>query len=159
MILKPCPRCKRMIQAGRTYCDDCRPIAEAQAAEAQERKLSYKRRQYNKQYNTNKRNNQYRTFYTSHAWRATSRHKLQDCGYKCQAGLKGCQGLAVEVHHIKPIQTPEGWELRLEWSNLEAVCTACHNGRHADRFKRAEAFGVIDLRAVKSELDQAVIDK
>jgi 5-methylcytosine-specific restriction protein A len=142
-----------MIPAGVSYCADCRPVAEAQAAEARERKLAYKRRQYNRVYNK-KRNHQYKDFYTSQAWRATSRHKLQDCGYKCQAGLKGCQGLAVEVHHIKPIQTPEGWELRLEWSNLEAVCTACHNRRHGDRFKRSAESGVVDLRAVMAELER-----
>ncbi|MBQ9991935.1 MAG: HNH endonuclease [Firmicutes bacterium] len=34
--------------------------------------------------------------------------------------------MAVEVHHTKPIQTEESWDKRLDWDNLEAVCTSCH---------------------------------
>lgn len=151
MVLKPCPRCKRMIKQGQTYCEECRPVAEAQAVEAQERRAEYKRRQYNRRYNS-RRDPKYSKFYGSKEWRLTSVSKLQQVGYKCEAKLKGCTGLAVEVHHIKPIQTPEGWELRLEWSNLEAVCTACHNGRHPEKLQRRGEPGVIDLRAVKREL-------
>ena len=61
----------------------------------------------------------------------------------------GCQGLATEVHHIKPIQTRDGWDKRLEWENLEAVCTSCHNGRHPEKFGRRKDDGVIDVRSVK----------
>lgn len=148
MILKPCPRCRKMIPSGVPYCPDCKPIAEAERAEKAERKAAYMRKKYNKSYNS-RRDPKYLAFYRSKDWRLTSRSKLQAVGYKCEAKLQGCTGLAVEVHHIKPIQTEEGWELRLEWTNLEAVCTACHNGRHPEKFKKQEDPGVIDLRKIK----------
>lgn len=148
MAVHPCPRCGAMIPVGVNYCTDCKPIAEAQAAEAIERRQAYKRAKYNKTYNK-RRDPKYLTFYRSKAWKLTSRSKLQDVEYKCEARLNGCAGLAVEVHHRVPIQTPEGWERRLDWDNLEAVCTACHNGRHPEKFKRKNADGVIDMRAVK----------
>jgi predicted HNH restriction endonuclease len=67
----------------------------------------------------------------------------------CEARLKGCQILAVEVHHIKPIQIQEGWDLRLDWENLEAVCTSCHNGRHPEKLRKNSQDGVIDFQTVK----------
>ena len=146
MLLKACPRCKRMIPHGQPYCAECAPIVEAQRAEAQERNAAYKRRKYNSQ-----RDPKYLTFYRSKEWKITSRAKLQDAGYKCQAKLPGCQHLAVEVHHTKPIQTAEGWELRLDWDNLEPVCTSCHNGRH-ERFKKPSDDGVLDMREIMKKL-------
>lgn len=147
-VLKPCPRCKALIPAGWPYCPTCKPVAEAEREAARERKAEYKRKQYNKRYNS-RRDPKYLTFYRSKAWKLTSRSKLQAVGYQCEAKLQGCQGTACEVHHIKPIQTPEGWDKRLEWENLEAVCTACHNGRHPEKFKRKDEPGVIDLRTVE----------
>lgn len=150
MLLKACPRCKRMIPHGLPYCAECAPIAEAQRTEAQERKAEYKRKKYNKNYNR-QRDPKYLTFYRSKEWKITSRTKLQQASYKCQAKLPGCTHLAVEVHHIKPIQTAEGWELRLDWENLEAVCTACHNARH-QRFKTKQEDGVLDMREIIKNL-------
>lgn len=150
MLLKACPRCKRMIPHGLPYCAECAPIAEAQRAEAQERKAEYKRKKYNQTYNR-QRDPKYLTFYRSKEWKITSRTKLQQASYKCQAKLPGCTHLAVEVHHIKPIQTAEGWELRLDWNNLEPVCTSCHNGRH-QRFKTKRDDGVLDMREIMKNL-------
>lgn len=149
MAVHPCPRCKCLIPVGVSYCDACRPMAEAQAAEAMERRRAYKAKQYNKRYNK-RRDPKYLSFYRSKEWRLLSRVYLQHAGYKCEAKLDGCTGLAVEVHHKKPIQTEEGWPLRLEWDNLEAVCTACHNGRHA-RWRKREEPGVIDLKKILTE--------
>lgn len=147
MAAHPCPRCKRLIPVGVQYCEACEPIAKAQAAEAMERKRAYKSKQYNRTYNK-RRDPKYLTFYRSKEWRLLSRTKLQDCGYKCQAKLEGCTGLAVEVHHIQAIQTEEGWDKRLDWSNLEGVCLNCHNARH-QRWRKKEEPGVIDMRQVK----------
>lgn len=152
MAIKPCARCKKMIPAGQPYCMDCRPIVEAERQAKQERKAEHRRRAYNRAYNA-RRDPERLRFYRSKDWRVTSRAKLQAVAYKCEAGLEGCTGLAVEVHHIKPIQTPEGWELRLEWDNLEAVCIQCHNRRH-DRFRRKAEPGVLDLRQVLKELEE-----
>lgn len=143
-INKPCPRCKRMIPAGLQYCPECAPMAAAELEQIRERNAQRKAQQYNR-----RRDPKYRSFYASTAWKAQSRARLQACGYRCEAKLEGCQGLAVEVHHIKPIQTPEGWEQRLTWENLEAVCTSCHNGRHPEKLRRATDSGVIDLRTLR----------
>jgi hypothetical protein len=147
--MKPCPRCKRLIPYGVTYCPDCKPIAEAERAEARERKATYLRKRYNKRYNS-RRDPKYQTFYRSKAWRLTSRAKLQSVDYQCQGRLHpDCTGLACEVHHTLPIQTPEGWDKRLDWDNLEPLCTICHNMRHPEKLKRKQDDGVIDLRTVE----------
>lgn len=148
MAVHPCPRCRSLIPVGVSYCEDCKPIAEAQAAEAIERRQAYKRAKYNRAYNK-RRDPKYLTFYRSSPWKITSKAKLQDCGYKCEAGLEGCKKLAVEVHHIKPLKTPEGWEQRLEWDNLMGVCINCHNILDGKTFKRKADPGVIDLRTLE----------
>lgn len=145
MLMKKCPRCGQLMPYGPTYCTTCKPLAEAElealrASNARKKEQAYNRR----------RNPKYRAFYTSKAWRTLSRAFLQAAGYKCQAHIsEDCSGLAVEVHHIKPIQTPEGWELRLDWDNLEAVCTSCHNARHPEKLRRSTPEGVIDMRTLK----------
>lgn len=144
VVLKPCPRCKQMMQVGPAYCASCTPIAKAELEAKRQEALAKKAKLYNR-----RRDPKYLAFYRSRDWKMTSRVKLQSVAYKCEARLAGCQGLAVEVHHIKPIQTPEGWDLRLEWSNLEAVCVSCHNGRHPEKLGRTNEAGVIDLRTVK----------
>ena len=151
MALHPCPRCKRLVPVGVAYCEDCKPVAEAQAAEAIERRQAYKRAKYNKAYNQRRSQEdiKYRTFRNSKEWRLLSRTKLQDCGYKCEAKLEGCKRRAVEVHHIKPIKTEEGWDARLEWDNLMGVCIACHNVLDGKTFKRKAEPGVIDLKTLK----------
>ena len=148
MPMKPCPRCKRMMEYGPTYCPTCKPIAEAERVEAQERKAALRAKKYNKEYNQ-RRDPKYAAFYKSKAWRMTSKAKLQQCGYKCEAGLEGCGRVACEVHHRKALKTPEGWEERLEWSNLMGVCIQCHNILDGKNFKRKEDEGVIDLRTVE----------
>lgn len=150
-LLKACPRCRQLIPHGLPYCTACAPIAEAERKAKQEHKAEYLAKKYNKEYNK-RRDPKYLTFYRSKAWKMTSRAKLQDCGYKCEAKLEGCQRIACEVHHIKPIQTQEGWELRLEWDNLEALCTACHNGRHPDKRKRKADPDVLDMREIIKNL-------
>ncbi|MBP3312292.1 MAG: HNH endonuclease [Butyricicoccus sp.] len=148
MAFKPCPRCGCMIPAGSSYCPTCKPAAEAEAEAARERKAEFKQRKYNQSYNA-RRDPKYSAFYRSKAWRAQSRAKLQSVGYRCEARTDNCTGLAVEVHHIKPIRTPDGWDRRLDWDNLEAVCTACHNARHPERFQKRCNDDVIDLRTLR----------
>lgn len=150
-LLKACPRCRRLIPHGLPYCADCAPIAAAERQAKQEHRAEYLAKKYNKRYNQ-RRDPKYQTFYRSKAWKMTSRAKLQAAGYKCEAKLSGCTRLAVEVHHIKPIRTEEGWDRRLDWDNLEAVCTACHNGRHPEKGKRREDPGVLDMREIVKNL-------
>jgi len=146
-VLKACPRCRALIPQGLRYCSNCAPIMEAKRADTE----AYNKRMYNKAYNK-RRDPKYREFYNSTAWRAVSRAVLSDAGYRCTAGLTGCTGLAVEVHHIKPIQTSEGWELRLDVSNLEPLCTSCHNGRHPEKCRGRQASDALDVREIMNSL-------
>lgn len=126
MLLKECKRCGRLIPYGAVYCKGCTPIVEK---EREERRLEAKRkgdRRYNKT-----RDPKYIRFYNSAEWRILSRKRLQDDGYKCVK----CGAFASEVDHIKPIQTPEGWELRLDYNNTQSLCVACHNKKH-ERFQK-----------------------
>ena len=141
-VLKPCPQCKKLIPQGLPYCAQCAPIMEAKRAEYK----AQAERAYNR-----KRDPKYKAFYNSKAWKVTSRGVLSAAGYKCTARLNCCAGLAVEVHHIKPIQTIEGWAERLNLENLEAVCIPCHNARH-ERGKKIVPPGVLDVQDVLRDL-------
>lgn len=73
-----------------------------------------------------KRNPKYMRFYKSKHWKMVSQKKLQDAAYRCEC----CGKIAVEVHHMTPIQTPEGWDRRYDEDGLLALCTKCHNRQH-----------------------------
>ena len=150
VAVHPCPRCGALIPVGITYCAECKPLAEAQAAEAIEHRQAIKKAKYDRRYNR-RRDPKYMEFYRSKEWRLLSRVHLQARGYHCEAQLEGCTRLAVEVHHRRPIQTDDGWARRLDPENLEAVCINCHNKRH-ERFKRQTESGVVDLKRVAEEL-------
>ena len=126
MLLKSCGRCGKLIPYGLTYCSTCRPIVEA---EREARRLESKResdRRYNKT-----RDTKYVRFYNSVEWRTLSAKYTQDKGYRCER----CGKFATQVHHKQAIQTPQGWDRRLDYNNLELLCTQCHNDRH-NRFKK-----------------------
>ena len=131
MLLKECHRCRRLIPYGTAYCPECTPIVEA---EREERRAEAKResdRRYNKT-----RDPKYIRFYNSIEWRTLSAKYTQDKGYRCEE----CGHIATQVHHKKAIQTDKGWELRLDYANLELLCTSCHNARH-NRFQKRRGRG------------------
>ncbi len=125
MLFKACARCGNYIQYPNTYCSVCLPIVE----EARAKRLLERKRKYDRIYNKT-RDKKYLRFYNSAEWRALSSKYMSDKGYKCE----GCHKLATEVHHKKPIQTDEGWDLRLDYDNLMAVCIKCHNKDHGRLF-------------------------
>lgn len=125
MLLKPCARCRALISYPSIYCATCKPIAEEERREA----FQKKRLLWNSRYNQ-KRDPKFTKFYASTDWKRMSKAKMQEAGYQCEE----CGAIAVEVHHIDPIQTESGWERRLDWSNLKALCLDCHNKAH-DRFQ------------------------
>ena len=94
--------------------------------------LEERKKKWNARYNQ-KRDPKYLRFYASADWKRTSKAKMQEVGYRCEE----CGALAVEVHHIDPIQTDSGWERRFDWSNLKALCLSCHNKAHG-RFSPRE---------------------
>jgi hypothetical protein len=140
-----------MIPYGWTYCPDCKPLAEAERQAKQERRSEYLRKKSNQRYNARRgqEDPKYRKFRNSKPWKETSKAKLRDCKWKCEARLEGCQGIACEVHHKQPLKTPEGWEKRLDWDNLQGVCTACHNLLDNKEFKKKIDENVIDLRTIQ----------
>lgn len=126
MLLKACKRCGNLIPYGKAYCQACTPIV---AAEREAMRAEWKResdRRYNR-----KRDPKYIRFYNSSEWKTLSRKRLQDDGYRCVK----CGAIASEVDHIVPIQTPEGWEKRLDYDNTQSLCVNCHNIKH-ERFNK-----------------------
>ena len=126
LLLKSCNRCGVLIQYGGVYCTVCGPIV----AEEREARRLEATREGNRRYNKT-RDPKYGRFYNSGEWRTLSAKRLQDDGYKCVK----CGKIASEVDHIVPIQTPEGWERRLDYDNTRSLCLDCHNVRH-NRFKK-----------------------
>ena len=126
MLLKMCFKCDKVIPYGAVYCGVCRPIVEQ---EREARRLEYSKAS-NRRYNQT-RDPKYTRFYNSTEWRVLSRKRLQDDGYKCVK----CGKIASEVDHIQAIQTPEGWERRYDYDNLQSLCGGCHNEKH-ERFKK-----------------------
>lgn len=126
MLLKSCYRCGILIPYGSSYCTACTPIVEEEREKRRLEAIQRGNRNYNR-----KRDPKYIRFYNSKEWRVLSGRRLQDDGYKCVK----CNAFASEVDHIKPIQTPEGWELRLDYNNTRSLCLSCHNERH-NRFKK-----------------------
>lgn len=130
MLLKACNRCGILIPYGSRYCENCKPIVEAQ----REARLQELKRESDKRYNKT-RDPKYVRFYNSNDWRTLSRRRLMDDGYRCVM----CGQIATEVDHIVEIKTPEGWERRLDYDNLRSLCNDCHNKRHK-RFVKKTTF-------------------
>lgn len=124
MLYKLCRMCKTPIVHPLTYCDKCQEIYR----EKQEKLQKERESRYNKQ-----RDPKYKAFYNSKDWKMLKEKVLQDYQYKCQH--EGCGRLAEDVHHIIPIQTPEGWELRLAYDNCTPLCVDHHNYKHG-RFQK-----------------------
>lgn len=121
MLLKLCNKCGKPCVYPAAYCPTCLPVVTA-AREAREAETKARA---DKAYNS-RRDPKYVRFYKSKPWRMLSARYMQDHSWTCE----GCGGLAVEVHHMQAIQTPEGWERRFDVTNLKAVCVECHNKEH-----------------------------
>lgn len=131
MILKSCARCGNLIPYGKAYCEACAEKVQAE----REKRIAESIKASNKRYNQ-RRDPKYTTFYRSQDWRKLARTRIQMDGYRCVM----CGEFATEVDHIKPIQTPEGWEMRLDLNNTQSLCTRCHNAKH-NRFQKKNNSG------------------
>ena len=127
MLTKVCSKCKKVIPYPLTYCSECKKKVDAEIEEAKRRS----NRRYNKT-----RDKKYIRFYKSSDWKVLSSKYRQDKQYRCEI----CGHYATEVHHIKPIQTDEGWNKRLDYNNLKCLCVDCHNKVHK-RFQRRRGKG------------------
>lgn len=127
MLDKLCRRCKKIIKYPNTYCEVCKEIKDKEKEEVNKKYSKEANKKYNK-----KRDPKYTKFYNSPDWKIRLAPKyMADKGYKCEV----CGAIASEVHHKIPIKTDEGWERRLDYNNLKALCLDCHNNEH-NRFKR-----------------------
>lgn len=142
MIVKMCARCKKVIEYPNRYCSICQKIVDEQAEEIKKRS--------NIRYNKT-RDPKLVKFRKSDEWRQLKNRYLQDLqhkygdvkyAYKCEDCIEINKNnkdytiaLAEEVHHLQPIETPEGWERRLDYYNLRALCHRHHDKRH-NRFQK-----------------------
>lgn len=71
----------------------------------------------------------YQHFYNSKSWHDLRNFKWQESNGLCELCLKdGIVREAREIHHIVPIN--ENWNKRLDYDNLLALCSDCHNAQH-----------------------------
>ena len=71
----------------------------------------------------------YNSFYNSKQWHELRNFKWQESNGLCELCLKdGIINEAREIHHIVPIE--KDWNKRLDYDNLIALCSDCHNAQH-----------------------------
>lgn len=134
---KLCPKCKRLkpVGNGSTLCSECADKAKKARKEA-------RKRDFSAEYDARKASEdpKYRSFYRSKEWRMVSRHYAQSVGYRseeCDESCPkrgSCAGWGADVHHVVPIQTPEGWARRFDETNLKMLCVHMHNRAHGRTF-------------------------
>lgn len=69
----------------------------------------------------------YQQFYKTTAWRKLSHITLERQPVCVSCLRRGIVKKGDLVDHIQPIRTKEGWQRRLDPSNLQVLCIACHN--------------------------------
>ena len=68
-------------------------------------------------------------FYQSKEWKFLRNQKWVSANGLCEmCRAKGIIREAKEIHHIEPIT--ENWNKRLDYDNLIALCSDCHNQQH-----------------------------
>ena len=71
----------------------------------------------------------YSQFYNSVQWHELRNFKWQESNGLCEKCYKqGIIKASREIHHIVPIEVD--WSKRLDYDNLIALCSDCHNAEH-----------------------------
>jgi len=92
-----------------------------------------------KRQNDEKYQKKYMAFYNSKAWRNLSKRYALSKNYICEeCRKKGILKKGTQVHHIVPID--QDWDKRLDWDNLQLLCTECHNEKHKSRMSAMQKF-------------------
>ncbi|MCY7676779.1 HNH endonuclease [Bacillus safensis] len=87
-----------------------------------------------KHYNKHSRNKTITSFYKSTDWKRTRELVLLRDNHLCQRCLRKNRFIPADmVHHI--VEVKRDWHKRLDISNLESLCNACHNKVHGNRNK------------------------
>ena len=78
---------------------------------------------------TKKYHEKYNSFYCSREWQLLRNQKFYDADGLCElCRQNGIIKEAKEIHHIVPIE--KDWSKRLDYDNLLALCSDCHNQQH-----------------------------
>ncbi|MBZ5212766.1 HNH endonuclease [Bacillus paralicheniformis] len=94
----------------------------------------YVQQEETKHYNKHSRNKTITSFYKSTEWKRTRELVLLRDNCLCQRCLREHRFTPADmVHHI--VEVKQDWSKRLDLSNLESLCNACHNKVHGDRSK------------------------
>lgn len=97
--------------------------------------------------------NSYDSFYHSSEWQAVRQQVLERDHYICQVCKRaGRITPATTVHHIVPLRMD--YSRRLDLSNLETICKACHNAEHRERTQSLKK----KKTKIKIEKDKNVIE-
>lgn len=108
--------CKALTREG--YCPDHKHVQQEET----------------KHYNKHSRNKTITSFYKSTDWKRTRELVLLRDNRLCQRCLREHRFTPADmVHHI--VEVKQDWSKRLDLSNLESLCNACHNKVHGDRNK------------------------
>ena len=122
MLKKLCSKCKRIIPLNKPRCSKCEKEYQAK------RKIYLeKRKEYYKDYNKSKRDNQ--DFYNSKSWNLTRQQiNNRDRGLCRLCYSEGKIIYSDCIHHIEEVK--ENIELRCDDSNLISLCNRCHREVH-----------------------------
>lgn len=112
---------------GSSLCSEC-----AEKKREERLKSMKQGRDYKSEYRKRKETEdpRYRRFYRSKEWRMVSARYAHSVGYRCEE----CGDWGTDVHHVVPIQEPQGWERRFDEGNLKMLCVRCHNEAHGRTF-------------------------
>lgn len=117
-ILKRCnrPGCNEHIEITKTYC---------------EKHGNHNNKLYEQIRTSTEEGREYKRFYDTKEWRSLRYQVLLDAGFICEV----CKRNEATIgDHIIP--TKVRWDLRLTRSNVQAVCSECHNIKTAqDKIK------------------------
>lgn len=90
----------------------------------------YNHKEYNK-----RNDDRYRRFYQTKEWRQLRNEYITSHPYCEICYSHGVIRRANLVHH--KIEIRDDWSKRLNWDNLQSVCTECHNKiHHKTQYKR-----------------------
>lgn len=127
-LKRMCPKCKRLIDYSKKYCDECA------------KKYSKEKTEINRTYDKNVRksddNIKYYEFYHSKEWKIVSELVMQHYNGLCLKCLLERNEVKEHdvIHHVLEIKSVEGWKERLNKELLVPLCHNCHNGLHSGEY-------------------------
>ena len=123
MLKKLCSKCGKIIPYGNYRCNEC----EAKYKARIEKYSKETKKEYYKEYNSSKRQNQ--DFYNSKSWNLTRQQiNNRDRGLCRLCYLEGKITYSDCIHHIEEVK--ENVDLRCDDNNLISLCNRCHREVH-----------------------------